>query len=57
MLSRIAGWGKKNTQELKEELEALKNEIGENFLKKIGEHLKEINEEVIIAVENQASRG
>ena len=57
VLSRIAGWGKKNTQELKEELEALKNEIGENFLKKIGEYLKEINEEVIIAVENQVSRG
>lgn len=51
-LRRIASVGNKSDQALKE-LTKLKNELGSDYLQRLKERIYALNEEVIIAVENQ----
>jgi len=59
VLSEIVDWEAviNDKEKLIQSIEALKGELGEDFLLKIERHLKEMKEEVIIAVENIKSPG
>jgi len=58
-VSEIVKWEKYLDDEKKliDAIENLKNEIGENFLEKVLKSYKNISEEVIISIENQAIGG
>ena len=65
ILSKIVEWEKyleksgeiKDLDKLTKEIENLKNEIGEDFLKKAEKYFESIKETIIIAIENQKREG
>ena len=54
-MEKIVSWKDylNSPERLVSEIEDLKKEIGEDFLEKVLKNLKEFEEEVIIAIENQ----